>query len=156
MKNRKEETTTLGRRDDGTKQRSDRRNGETTSRTCCPRFVCIDHETQHGLSVWKRNVMSSVRVTQAIRSLKKLLSARTARAVHWKKLSPDPFERLGLSTHAGKKVQKIAHKFVQTIFLNLHGMLLISLKLQKIISRDFYYCIFLKLLFQILHFLDWY
>ena len=34
----------------------------------------------------------------------------------------------------GKKVLKIGHKFVQTIFLNMHGMLPISLKLQKIMS----------------------
>ena len=61
---------------------------------------------------------------------KKLLSARTARAVRWKKLSPDPFERLGLSTHAGKKSVKnrpqICPKY---LFKNLRGMLPISLKL---------------------------
>lgn len=112
VSNRNKETTTPGRRDDGTKQRSDtrkRRNDESnmSSTICLPRS-----REQLGLSVRKRHVMWSVRVTQAIRSLKKLLSARTARAVRWKQLSPDPFKRLGLSTHAAKKVLKIGHKFV--------------------------------------------
>ena len=54
--------------------------------------------------------------------------------------------------HAGGKRAKIGHKFVQTIFENMHEMLPTSLKLSKIMSWQFYYCTFLKLLFQIINF----
>ena len=108
-----------------------RGNGETTSRTCCPRFVCIDHVNSSGYPFEKRNVMSSVRVTQAIRSLKKIVirsngsgcelekivnrSVRKARAINswWEK----------------KSVKNRPQICPNYLFKNLHGMLPISLKL---------------------------
>ena len=157
MTNRNKETTTPGRRDDGTKQRSDtkkRRNDESNMLST----ICLHRSREQlGLSVRKRNVMLSFEWLRL--------------SVHKKKKKCYPLGLLGLSVgknchpiHSkgsgyqlmlGKKSVKnrpqICPKY---LFKNLHGMLPISLKLEKIMSWDFYFCIFLKLLFQILHFLD--
>ena len=104
MTNRNKETTTPERRDDGAKQRSAKRkrlNDESNMSST----ICL-HRSQLGLSVRKRNVMSSVRVTQAIRSLKKLLPARKASVIRWKKIAI-------LSNGSGFPFQKIFTRSVR-------------------------------------------
>lgn len=104
--NRNKETTTPGRRDDGAKQRSAKRkrlNDESNMSST----ICLHRSREQlGLSIRKRNVMSSVRVTQAIRSLKKLLPARKASVIRWKKIAI-------LSNGSGFPFQKIFTRSVR-------------------------------------------
>ena len=121
MTNRNKETTTPGRRDYGTKQRSDtkkRRNDESNMLST----ICLHRSREQlGLSVRKRNVMLSFEwLRLSVHKKKKIVIRSNGSGCPLEKIVARSIRKArAINSCWEKKVLKIGHKSVQNIFLKI-------------------------------------